>query len=181
MIKLLKNAQVYAPAFLGKKDVLVAGDKICRIDDRITGYEGLPDVEVFDLAGKKLLPGYIDMHVHICGGGGEQGFSSSVPASCLSIFFRNGITTCIGLLGTDGITRSIEALVAKARALTEEGMTVYTLTSSYMYPPKTLLGSVEKDIVMLTPMIGVKVPENLELSENLSIFAKMPEGQVSGR
>ena len=79
MIKLLKNAQVYAPAFLGKKDVLVAGDKICRIDDRITGYEGLPDVEVFDLAGKKLLPGYIDMHVHICGGGGEQ-----VHCPCLS-------------------------------------------------------------------------------------------------
>ena len=166
MIKLLKNAQVYAPAFLGKKDVLVVGDKICRIEDKITGYEGLPDVEVFDLAGKKLLPGYIDMHVHICGGGGEQGFSSSVPASCLSIFFQNGITTCIGLLGTDGITRSIEALVAKARALTEEGMTVYTLTSSYMYPPKTLLGSVEKDIVMLTPMIGVKVAVSDHRSSN---------------
>ena len=166
MIKLLKNAQVYAPAFLGKKDVLVVGDKICRIEDKIAGYDDLPDVEVFDLAGKKLLPGYIDMHVHICGGGGEQGFSSSVPASCLSIFFQNGITTCIGLLGTDGITRSIEALVAKARALTEEGMTVYTLTSSYMYPPKTLLGSVEKDIVMLTPMIGVKVAVSDHRSSN---------------
>ena len=80
MIKLLKNAQVYAPAFLGKKDVLVVGDKICRIEDNIAGYEGLPDVEVFDLAGKKLLPGYIDMHVHICGGGGEQGFSSKTAS-----------------------------------------------------------------------------------------------------
>ncbi|MBQ5345400.1 MAG: beta-aspartyl-peptidase, partial [Acidaminococcaceae bacterium] len=86
MIKLLKNAEVYAPAFLGKKDVLIANDKICRVDDRIDGYEGLPDVEAFDLEGKKLLPGYIDMHVHICGGGGEQGFSSRVPASRLSIF-----------------------------------------------------------------------------------------------
>ena len=57
MIKLLKNAQVYAPAFLGKKDVLVVGDKICRIEDNIAGYDDLPDVEVFDLAGKKLLPG----------------------------------------------------------------------------------------------------------------------------
>ena len=59
MIKLLKNAQVYAPAFLGKKDVLVVGDKICRIEDKITGYEGLPDVEVFDLAtwpGKNCCP-----------------------------------------------------------------------------------------------------------------------------
>ncbi len=166
MIKLLKNAQVYAPAFLGKKDVLVAGGKICRIDDRITGYEGLPDVEVFDLTGKKLLPGYIDMHVHICGGGGEQGFSSRVPASQLSIFFRNGITSCVGLLGTDGITRGIEDLVAKARALTEEGMTVYTLTSCYQYPPKTLTGTVEKDIVMLTPMIGVKVAVSDHRSSN---------------
>jgi len=166
MIKLLKNAQVYAPAFLGKKDVLMAGGKICRIDDRITGYEGLPDVEVFDLTGKKLLPGYIDMHVHICGGGGEQGFSSRVPASQLSIFFRNGITSCVGLLGTDGITRGIEDLVAKARALTEEGMTVYTLTSCYQYPPKTLTGTVEKDIVMLTPMIGVKVAVSDHRSSN---------------
>ena len=166
MIKLLKNAQVYTPAFLGKKDVLVVGDKICRIEDNIVGYEGLPDVEVFDLEGKKLLPGYIDMHVHICGGGGEQGFSSRVPASQLSIFFRNGITSCVGLLGTDGVTRSVEDLVAKARALSEEGMTVYTLTSCYQYPPKTLLGSVEKDIVMLTPMIGVKVAVSDHRSSN---------------
>lgn len=71
MIKLLKNAQVYAPAPLGMKDVLIVGDKVCRIEDKIEGYEGLPDVEVFDLAGKKLLPGYIDMHVHVTGGGGE--------------------------------------------------------------------------------------------------------------
>lgn len=166
MIKLLKNAEVYAPAYLGKKDVLIAGDKICRIADEITGYEGLPDVEVFDLAGKKLLPGYIDMHVHICGGGGEAGFASRVPQSQLSVFFKSGITSCVGLLGTDGITRSVEDLVAKARALTEEGMTVYTLTSCYQYPPKTMTGSVEKDIVMLTPMIGVKIAVSDHRSSN---------------
>lgn len=166
MIKLLKNAEVYAPAYLGKKDVLIAGEKICRIADEITGYEGLPDVETFDLTGKKLLPGYIDMHVHICGGGGEAGFASRVPQSQLSVFFKSGITTCVGLLGTDGITRSVEDLVAKARALTEEGMTVYTLTSCYQYPPKTMTGSVEKDIVMLTPMIGVKIAVSDHRSSN---------------
>ena len=80
MIKLLKNAQVYSPAPLGKKDVLVIGDKVARIDDSIQGYDGLPEVEVIDLKGKKLLPGYIDIHIHITGGGGEQGFTSRVPA-----------------------------------------------------------------------------------------------------
>ena len=49
MIKLLKNAQVYSPAPLGKKDVLVIGDKVARIDDSIQGYDGLPEVEVIDL------------------------------------------------------------------------------------------------------------------------------------
>ena len=72
-------------------------------------------------------------------------------------FLKNGITTVVGLLGTDGVTRSVENLVAKARALTEEGMTVYTLTSSYGYPPTTLTGSVERDIILVPPMIGVKV------------------------
>ena len=87
-----------------------------------------------------------------------------MPESSLSTFFKNGITTVVGLLGTDGITRSLENLVAKARALTEEGMTVYTLTSSYGYPPTTLTGSVERDIVLIPPMIGVKVAVSDHLS-----------------
>ena len=93
MIKLLKHADIYAPKHLGEKDVLIAGGKVCRIDDRIEGYEGLPDVEVFDLSGRKLVPGYIDLHVHITGGGGEQGPASRGPESQLSVFVENGITT----------------------------------------------------------------------------------------
>lgn len=166
MIKLLKNAQVYAPQPIGKKDILIVDEKICRIDDKIEGYEGLPDVETFQLEGKTLVPGYIDLHVHITGGGGEQGPASRVPESQLSVFMENGITTVVGLLGTDGITRSIENLVAKARALNDEGMTAYALTSAYGYPPTTLTGSVEKDIMMVPPMIGVKVAVSDHRSSN---------------
>lgn len=168
MIKLFKAAHVFAPEDLGVKDVLVAGDKICRIADKIEGYEGLQDVEVFALNGKLLVPGYIDLHVHITGGGGEQGPASRVPESYLTAFTTNGITTVVGLLGTDGITRSLENLVAKARALTEEGITVYCLTSYYAYPPTTMTGSVEKDITMITPMIGVKVAVSDHRSSNPS-------------
>ena len=168
MIKLFKNAQVYAPAPLGKKDLLIVDEKICRIAEKITGYEGLPDVETFDLEGKILTPGYIDLHVHITGGGGEQGPASRVPESQLSVFTTNGITTVVGLLGTDGITRSIENLVAKARALNDEGITAYTLTSAYGYPPTTLTGSVEKDIMMIPPMVGVKVAVSDHRSSNES-------------
>lgn len=166
MIKLLKNARVYAPAPLGKKDLLIVGEKICRVDDRIDGYDGLPDVEVFDLTGKLLVPGYIDLHVHITGGGGEQGPASRVPESRLSAFTTSGITTVVGLLGTDGVTRSVENLVTKARALTEEGITAYCLTGSYGYPPTTITGSVEKDIMMIPPIIGVKVAVSDHRSSN---------------
>lgn len=166
MIKLLKNASIYAPEPLGKKDILIVDETICRVADKIEGYEGLPEVETFDLEGKIVTPGYIDLHVHITGGGGEQGPASRVPESSLSVFFKNGITTAVGLLGTDGITRSLENLVAKARALTEEGMTVYTLTSAYGYPPTTITGSVEKDIVMIPPMIGAKVAVSDHRSSN---------------
>ena len=103
LIKLIRNADVYAPAHLGKKDVLVIADKVVRIADKIEGYEGMPEVEVFDFSGKKLLPGYIDMHMHITGGGGEQGPASRVPEAMLSQITSCGITTVLGLLGTDGV------------------------------------------------------------------------------
>ena len=90
MIKLLKNANVYAPEPMGEKDILVVGEKICSIEEDLGIYENLPDVEVFDLEGKYVIPGYIDMHVHITGGGGEKGPVSRVPESQLSSFLING-------------------------------------------------------------------------------------------
>lgn len=166
MIKLLKNATVFTPTPVGVKDVLVIGEKIARIDDHITGYDDLPEAEVFDLSGKTVVPGYIDLHVHITGGGGEQGFASRVPEAQLSHFLTNGVTTVVGLLGTDGVTRSLENLVAKARALNEEGITAYALTGSYEYPTTTITGSVERDIVMIPPFIGAKIAVSDHRSSN---------------
>ena len=83
MIKLLKNANVYAPEPLGHKDILIVGEKICSMGEDLRIYENLPDVEVFDLEGKYVIPGYIDKHVHITGGGGEKGPVSRVTESQL--------------------------------------------------------------------------------------------------
>lgn len=166
LIKLIKNAEVFAPKYLGKKDVLVIADKIVRIEDHIDGYDNVPEVETFDFRGKKLLPGYIDIHMHITGGGGEQGPASRVPEAMLSQITSCGITTVVGLLGTDGITRSVENLVAKARALTEEGITAYCLTGAYGIPSTTITGSVEKDIMMVPPIIGTKIAVSDHRSSN---------------
>lgn len=169
MIKLLKNAQVYSPAPLGKKDVLVIGDKVARIDDSIQGYDGLPEVEVIDLKGKKLLPGYIDIHIHITGGGGEQGFTSRVPESQLSVIVGSGITTVLGLLGTDGTSRSLENLLGKVTALETEGLSAYMLTGSYQYPTVTLTGSVLRDIMLTDKIIGAKLAMSDHRSSTITV------------
>ena len=168
MIKLIKNANVYAPEHLGKRDILVCGDKIAEIAEHIEGYEGLESVQVLDACGMTVTPGLIDLHVHVTGGGGEQGPASRVPEITLSELLTNGVTTCVGLLGTDGITRSLENLLAKCQALNEEGMTCYMLTGSYQYPTQTITGSVIKDIALFDEIIGAKVAISDHRASNLS-------------
>ena len=102
---LVKNAEIYAPEYLGKKDLLICGGKIECIQDSI---RELPvECEVLDAEGKILTPGFLDQHVHITGGGGEGSFHTRTPELQMSELVENGITTVVGLLGTDGITRSV--------------------------------------------------------------------------
>lgn len=168
MLTLLKNADLYTPEHLGVRDVLLCGGKIARIAPALPAYEALPDVTVYDAQGARVIPGLIDLHIHITGGGGEQGAPSRVPEIMLSQLTENGVTTVLGLLGTDGYTRSMENLLYKANALTAEGITCYLLTGSYQYPSPTLTGSVARDIMMLAPCVGVKVALSDHRSSNLT-------------
>lgn len=152
---LLKNADLYVPQHLGKRDILIAGQQIAYVDENISS--DLPGTEVIDLKGRKVIPGLIDQHVHITGGGGEGGFESRTPELQLSRAVRSGVTTLVGMLGTDNITKSVEELVAKAKALTNEGITAYCLTGAYHYPSPTVTGSVMRDIAYISEVIGCKL------------------------
>lgn len=154
MLTLIKNAQVYAPEPLGKKDVLLAGGQICQIGDTID-IQGNAELDIVDGTGKILTPGFIDAHQHIMGGGGEGGFSTRTPETTLSDLTRYGITTVVGVIGTDGVGRDMAALLAKAYALREEGVTAYTYTGSYQVPVHSFTDSVMKDIMYLEPVIGM--------------------------
>lgn len=155
MIKLIKNADVYAPDHLGKKDILVAGSKVAAIEDSITTPANLPTLEVVDGQGQVIVPGFIDPHVHITGGGGEGGFKTRTAPIRLSQATAAGVTTLIGVLGTDGFCRSMGELVAKAKGLKEEGITCYILTGSYQVPVRVATDSIEKDLMMINEIIGV--------------------------
>ncbi len=152
---LLKGAEVFAPAALGVKDILICQDKIVLIEDNICP-DTIPNCTVFSLNGQKICPGIIDQHIHLIGGGGEAGAYSRTPEARFSDLVEAAITTAVGLLGTDGITRHPETLLAKVKALNYEGITAYMLTGAYSVPTPTITGDIQKDIVFIEPIIGVK-------------------------
>lgn len=183
---LIKNAEIYTPAYIGKKDVLLAGGKIEFIANEIKKPE-MP-CEVIDANGLKLIPGLIDQHVHITGGGGEGSFHTRTPEIELSELIKAGITTVVGLLGTDGVTRTVENLYAKTMALNEEGVTAYMLTGAYDYPSPTITGEPDKDIVFLEKVLGVKLAisdhraPNVTVDELIKLASKTRvAGMMSGK
>jgi len=154
MVTLIRDGDVFAPEPLGRKDVLVAGGVIAAVADpgRIS-VEGL-EADVVDAAGKRVLPGLIDPHVHILGGGGEGGPATRAPEIRVEDIVSRGVTTVIGCLGTDGVTRHMTSLLAKARALEVEGVSAFIYSGSYEIPVKTLTGSVRSDLILIDKVIG---------------------------
>ncbi|WP_294188451.1 beta-aspartyl-peptidase [uncultured Clostridium sp.] len=155
MIKVIKNIKVYAPEYLGEKDLVISSNKIEGIYDNLDIPENFIDIEVIDGKNKLLFPGFIDNHVHINGAGGEGGFKMRTPEIMLTDLTKAGITTVVGCIGTDGVCRDMASLLAKAKALEEEGITTYCYTGSYDIPVKTLTGSIKKDIMLIDKIIGI--------------------------
>lgn len=152
-MKLILGAAVYAPEYLGVQDVLIEGSRIRKIADKIPVAEAY-EVQVIDGSGMLLFPGFIDGHVHILGGGGEGGYHTRTPEIMLTDITSGGVTTVVGCLGTDGTTRTMASLLAKARGLEEEGITAYIYTGSYQVPVRTLTGSILDDLVLIDKVVG---------------------------
>jgi beta-aspartyl-dipeptidase (metallo-type) len=160
---LIQGAQLHAPEPLGSQDILVAGGRIAAIAPDIDLHS--PYVRRMDARGLRVVPGFLDCHVHILGGGGEGGFATRTPELRLGDAIQGGVTSVVGCLGTDGIGRSLETLVAKARSLEEQGLHTRLLTGSYGVPPVTLTGSVERDLMLIDLFVGVG---ELAISDNRS-------------
>lgn len=153
----LVGGEVYSPEYLGRKDILVVGEKIVSLSNGIPS-ELLDylNARVIEVSGYIVVPGFIDQHVHIAGAGGEGGPLFRTPPVRLSQLVGYGITTVVGLLGTDGITRSPVDVLMRARQLREEGISTWVYTGSYQLPPPTITGSVARDIALIEEVIGVK-------------------------
>lgn len=154
MFLLLENAELYAPGRTGLRHMLVCGERIAWIGETLPAWPREIALERVDLAGARVIPGLVDAHVHVTGGGGESGPQSKVPAVPLSRFTSAGVTSVVGLLGTDDTTRSTSELVTRVRALRVEGLSAWCWTGGYHVPPTTFSGSVRSDIAHLDVVIG---------------------------
>lgn len=156
-LTLIRNAKLYAPQPLGIRHLLLGGGRILWIGEEALELPvPLRTVSrVVDAAGSVTIPGLIDGHVHVTGGGGEAGFRTRVPAVPLSRFTSGGITTVVGLLGTDDVARGPGELLATLYALREEGLNAYGYAGGYHVPPATLSGSVRGDLVFVEALIGI--------------------------
>jgi beta-aspartyl-dipeptidase (metallo-type) len=150
---LVRNLDVYAPAPVGRADLLIAAGRILRVEAGLNLPASL--CETVDGRGLMAVPGFVDAHVHLTGGGGEGGYATRTPELLLSDAVRGGVTTVVGCLGTDCVTRSPASLLAKVRALDAEGITAFMWTGHYAVPVQTLTGSIERDLLLIDKVIGV--------------------------
>ena len=184
MLTLIRGGRVFGPESLGQKDILLGGSAIIAVEEpgklKLEG----GTIDVVDASGKMVLPGLIDPHVHILGGGGEGGPATRAPEIRIEDIISCGVTTVIGCLGTDGVTRHMESLLAKARALEVEGITTYIFSGSYEIPVQTLTGSIRRDLVLIDKVIGageIAVSDHRSSQPTFEEFARLAaECRVGG-
>jgi beta-aspartyl-dipeptidase (metallo-type) len=154
-MELVRNADLYDPEPRGMVNLLVAGERIVWIGGELPPLPSALQIESVDLEGRRVIPGLVDSHVHLTGGGGEAGPHTRVPPLALSKLTLGGVTTAVGLLGTDDTVRTTAELVTTARGLIEEGISAYCYTGGYHLPPMTATGSIRGDIVLIDLVLGV--------------------------
>ncbi|MEG1528678.1 MAG: beta-aspartyl-peptidase [Clostridia bacterium] len=152
MLTLIKNVTVYSPSPLGICDILIANDRIEQISQNIS--LTLDNVVIVDGQGLTAIPGLIDNHVHILGGGGEASYASQTPPIEAGELIASGVTTVVGVLGTDGVSRTMANLVAKVRGLREQGVSAYCMAGNYRIPQLTATGDIFKDMLFVDCIIG---------------------------
>jgi beta-aspartyl-dipeptidase (metallo-type) len=156
MLTLIEGGDVYTPDPLGPRDVLVVGGAIASIgavNRRALDGLGVP-IERIDATNCVVIPGLIDPHQHLIGGSGEKGFHTQTPEVRVDELVEAGITTVVGCLGVDTTTRTMPALLARAKALNHYGLTAYIYSGGYNVPPTTLTGSIRTDLLFVDSVIG---------------------------
>jgi beta-aspartyl-dipeptidase (metallo-type) len=156
-LRLLRCSHVFAPAALGTQDILIGGGRILAVGSDLSAAAALAGlVSVETLPPGRLIPGLIDQHVHFIGGGEGDGPDARMPEIGFEAFASAGITTAVGLLGSEIEAKTLPLLLRKAHELERAGLTTFIYTGAMALPAPFLTQSVRSDIMLLDKVIGAK-------------------------
>jgi len=178
MLLLIENGELYDPMPRGKQSLLIANDrieKIGRVDRRALDALGV-EHEVIDATGWAVVPGLIDPHEHLLGGSGEGSLALQTPELFLREIVRAGITTVVGTLGVDTTMKTIAGLLARVKALEEEGISAWLWTGGYNVPPTTVMGSIREDMLFVDEVVGageIAISDERGLNQSGQELAKL--------
>ena len=178
MLILIENGELYDPVPRGKQSLLIANDrieKVGRVDRRTLDALGV-EHEVIDASGCAVVPGFIDPHEHLLGGSGEGSLALQTPEMFLREIVRAGITTVVGTLGVDTTMKTIAGLLARVKALEEEGLSAWLWTGCYNVPPTTVMGSIREDMLFVDEVVGageVAISDERGLNQSSQELAKL--------
>jgi beta-aspartyl-dipeptidase (metallo-type) len=178
MFILIEDGELYAPERRGRQSILVAGSEIVKVGDvDRRALEALDvECEVIDASNCCVTPGMIDPHEHLLGGSGEGSLALQSPMLFPREILRAGVTTVVGTLGVDTTMKTVQGLLGRVKALTEEGIDAYMWTGGYNVPPTTLLGSVRQDMMYVEAVIGageVAISDERGLNQSAQELAKL--------
>jgi len=156
MLILIENGEVFDPAPRGRKSVLIANqqiEKVGAVDRRSLDSLNVP-YEVIDASGCVVVPGLIDPHEHLLGSSGEGSLAKQSPMLFVDEICRAGVTTVVGVLGVDTTMKTLPGLLARVKALKEEGLSTFLWTGGYNVPPTTMLADVRQDMMFIDEVVG---------------------------
>jgi beta-aspartyl-dipeptidase (metallo-type) len=156
LLTLIENGEVYTPEPVGRQSVLLTDGKIGKVGEvNRAALEQLGvEYEVIDASGCVVVPGFIDPHMHLLGGSGESGFATQTPEFFIGEIVTSGITTVVGALGVDTTMKTMAGLLAKVKALDEQGLNAFLWTGGYNVPPTSIMKTVRDDIMFIQEVIG---------------------------
>jgi len=178
MLLLIENGELYDPVPRGKQSLLIANDrieKIGHVDRRTLDALGV-EHEVIDATGCAVIPGFIDPHEHLLGGSGEGSLALQSPEMFLREIVRSGITTVVGTLGVDTTMKTMAGLLARVKALEEEGISAWLWTGGYNVPPTTVMGSIREDMLFVDEVVGageIAISDERGLNQSSQELAKL--------
>ena len=153
-LTLLRVGRVLTPSPCASTEILFADGRIAALGSGLEAPAGWP-VTVVEARELTAVPAFIDQHAHVTGGGGEGGAGTRCPELRAVEAAARGIGTVVGVLGTDSVSRSPAAMLAKVRDLRAEGIDAYMYTGAYRVPPPTITGDVQRDLAWIPEVIGV--------------------------